>query len=69
MRDQISISASTGEILESLFFTFLMDHDLAHSTNKEIATAIQIFADNVSYELMDIYDIDPEDLVTEDILL
>ena len=69
MRDQIYISASTGEILEELFFTFLHDHNLAHSTPKETAAAIQMFADNMSYELMDIYDIDPEDLVTEDILI
>ena len=60
MRDEIQVTASTGEILEELFFAFLIDHNLDHSTTKEMAAAIQIFADNVSYELMDIYDIDPE---------
>ena len=69
MRDEIQVTASTVDILEELFFAFLQDHDLAHRNPKEIAAVIQIFADNISYELMDMYDIDPEDLVTEDILI
>lgn len=69
MRDEVSLSISTGYILENMLFEFMRDHNIKHDTPKEIALAIQMFADNVSYVLMDSYDIDPLDLVTEDTLL
>lgn len=60
-RDKYALFVDTNEILETMFYFYLTDHNIDRSDKKEIRSALAVFVSQIEQYLIDDYDLDPEE--------
>ena len=60
-RDKYALFVVTNEILETLFYFYLTDHNIDRSSKKEIRSALAVFVSQVEQYLIDDYELDAEE--------
>lgn len=60
-RDKYALFVDTNEILETMFYFYLTDHNIDRSSKKEIRSALAVFVSQVEQYLIDDYELDAEE--------
>lgn len=60
-RDKYALFVDTKEILETMFYFYLTDHNIDRSSKKEIRSALAVFVSQVEQYLIDDYELDAEE--------
>ena len=60
-RDKYALFVDTNEILETMFYFYLTDHNIDRSSKKEIRSALTVFVSQVEQYLIDDYELDAEE--------
>lgn len=61
-RDKYALFVDTNEILETMFYFYLTDHNIDRSDKKEIRSALAVFVSQIEQYLIDDYELDPEEV-------
>lgn len=60
-RDKYALFVDTNEILETMFYFYLTDHNIDRSDKKEIRSALAVFVSQIEQYLIDDYELDVEE--------
>lgn len=66
VRDKYALFVDTNEILETMFYFYLTDHNIDRSSKKEIRSALAVFVSQVEQYLIDDYELDDYELDAEE---
>ena len=61
-RDKYALYVDTNEILETMFFDYILDRNIDSSDKKELRTALASFVAQIEKYLIDDYELDPEEV-------
>lgn len=61
-RDKYPLYVDTNEILETMFYLYLTDHNIDRSDKKELRSALVSFVAQIEKYLIDDYDLDIEEV-------
>ena len=64
-RDKYAFYVDTNEILETMFFDYILDHNVDSSDKKELRTALASFVAQIEKYLIDDYELDPEEVALD----
>ena len=60
-REKYPLYVETNEILETMYYFYLTDHNVDRSDKKELRRALVSFLAQIEKYLIDDYDLDPEE--------
>ena len=61
-RDKYALYVDTNEILETMFYDYILDHQVDSSDKKELRAALVSFVAQIEKYLIDDYELDPEEV-------